>query len=169
VEDFGDGFDALAEGLKKTYARARKARRAAYAKGEAKLFHEWRKRVKYHGYHVRLLRSLWAGPLEARRDELDELSDLLGDDHDLGDLRETVLERPDELGDLGAEPVIQTLLGLVVERQIELRSRARPLGARLFAEKPKRFTGRLRRYWDAWQREVEAGPEAARGPELARN
>ena len=49
-----DGFDALA-GLAKTYKRAAKALSVAQAEPSPAAFHEWRKRIKYHGYHVRLL------------------------------------------------------------------------------------------------------------------
>ena len=46
-------------------------------------FHEWRKRVKYHWYHCRLLKNLYKPLMKARRDEAKHLADLLGDDHDL--------------------------------------------------------------------------------------
>jgi hypothetical protein len=29
-------------------------------------FHEWRKRVKYHWYHLGLLRELWPASMELR-------------------------------------------------------------------------------------------------------
>lgn len=78
-----EGFDAIEAGVAKTYRRGRRAMRRAYRKGSAEAFYEWRKRVKYHLYHVRLMRESWPLPLEARRSALDQLADHLGDAHDL--------------------------------------------------------------------------------------
>ena len=119
-------------------------------------FHEWRKRAKDHGYHMQLLRPVWPGPVKARCDEADVLSDALGDDHDLAILYETLLE--DRL-DVGSEDTLHALLGLITQRQVELRAKAKQLGARLYAEPPKRFVKRLRRYWKAWQSYVETEPQ----------
>lgn len=54
-----EGFDAIADGFIKTYKRGRKAFPKAYEKPSTENFHEWRKRVKYHWYHCRLLRRIW--------------------------------------------------------------------------------------------------------------
>jgi hypothetical protein len=51
----GDGFDAIAGGLGKTYKRGRIALAEAAERPTAESIHEWRKRVKYHCYHARLL------------------------------------------------------------------------------------------------------------------
>ena len=139
----GDGFDALAGGLKKTYARAIKARRAAYAEGEAELFHDWRKRVKYHRYHVRLLRAVWPDVFNARRDELKRLSDLLGDDDDLTVLAETVTDFATELDDDGRG----TLIDLTCRQKSGLREKAEALGEKLFVEKPKRYLQLVGAIW----------------------
>lgn len=141
----GDGFDALAGGLKKTYGRARKARRTAYAEGEGESFHDWRKRVKYHRYHVRLLRSAWPELFGARHDELKRLSDLLGDAHDLTLLAETLKDFAAELD----EERRGALARLMRRNRSALRESAAPLGKRLFVEKPKRYVWRVRRIWAA--------------------
>lgn len=140
------GFNAVQGGLTKTYARGCTAMTEAYQNPSPETFHEWRKRVKYHGYHMRLLQPIWPGPMQARRDAADVLSDYLGDDHDLSVLRETLLERPT---DFGNEETLQAVLGLTTQRQAELRAQAKRLGCRLYAEKPKRFAKRLHAYWKA--------------------
>lgn len=145
------GFDLLEDGLTKTYRRGRKAMQKAYAEPSVGAFHEWRKRVKYHWYHARILRDTWKPVLSSYVDELKRLSDLLGDDHDLAVLRETVAADP---GSFGARETIQAFLGLIDQRQADLRSQARPLGARVFAEQPTRHGRRLRAYWQAW-RDIE--------------
>jgi len=40
----------------------------------------------------------------------------------------------------------EAILGLIEQRRAELLARIRPLARRLYAEKPKRFAGRLERY-----------------------
>jgi CHAD domain-containing protein len=150
-----DGFDAITGGLKKTYARGRSAMQTAYNKPGTKNFHEWRKRAKYHWYHMRLLRRVWRDPMKARRDAASLLSDYLGDDHDLSILRKTLLNSPDKFG---GSSTIQAAIGLIDRRQVELRILARSVGERVFAEKPKPFVRRLRCYWDAWQSETQSAP-----------
>jgi CHAD domain-containing protein len=120
---------------------------------EADRFHELRKRVKYHWYHTRLLRPLW--PLLIRREAKagDELSDLLGDEHDLSVFRGMLLREPHLLA--GVE--LQAELFACIDRRREsLRREAIVLSRRLFAEKPKHFVRRYQRYW-----KVIAGPRAA--------
>ena len=148
------GFEAVAGGLLKTYDRARRALPEAYDCGTAESFHEWRKRVKYHWYHTRLLRSLWSPVLKGRRSESKRLADLLGNDHDLTVLHQTLI---DQAADFGDEHTLDAVVVLIARRQAELRADAEPVGRRLFAENAKRFGKRFEEYWDAWQSEPNAG------------
>ena len=145
-------FDAIEGGLVATYRRARKTTTAAYDDPTAENFHEWRKQTKYHGYHMRLLRELWKPPMRSLRKEVDELSDLLGDDHNLAVFYKILLESPDKYGD---KRDIQALLGLIDRRSAELRVEAKTLGARIFAEKANAFGRRFRIYWEVWRSEGE--------------
>ena len=45
--------------------------------------HEWRKRTKDLRYALELLEPLWPDVMEAFAAEVDDLADLLGEDHDL--------------------------------------------------------------------------------------
>lgn len=143
-----DGFDAVAGGLGKTYARGRKAMKRAYKDPTAENFHEWRKRVKYHWYHARLLESVWRPLMSEYCQLVSELSDDLGDTHDLAVLRRTLAAEPAAFGEARD---VQALLGLVDLRRAELRGRARPLAMRVFAEKAQLLVRRIGRYWDAWR------------------
>src|SRR4029453_7447377 len=53
------GSDAWRDGFQQTYRQARRSMALAYAPPTIENFHEWRKGVKYHWYHSRLLRRLW--------------------------------------------------------------------------------------------------------------
>jgi len=84
--------------------------------------------------------------------ETDDLSDLLGDDHNLDVLYKTLLKSPKKYG---KKRDIQVLLGLIDRRSAELRVEARTIGTRIFAENPKAFGCRFRDYWEAWRAEAE--------------
>jgi len=84
--------------------------------------------------------------------EADELSDLLGDDHNLDVLHKTLLKSPNKYG---KKRDIQVLLGIIDRRSAELRVEAKTIGGRIFAEKPKAFGRRLWTYWEVWRSEVE--------------
>jgi len=152
------GFAALEQGLARTYRRARKAQRVSYRTPTPEQFHEWRKRVKYHWYHLRLLRAVWPAPMKSQAAEAGQLADLLGDDHDLAVLRDTLRGECDALGDADE---VDALSGLAQRRQDQLRAEAWSLGWRLFADKPRHFCQRLHRYWQAAQ--YDAVPAVDRG------
>lgn len=90
----GDGYGTALAGMRKTYARARAAMGAASDSPTPEAFHEWRKRVKYHCYHMRLLRESWPTIVRARQVEAEKLGESLGNHHDLGVLRSLILNDP---------------------------------------------------------------------------
>jgi CHAD domain-containing protein len=139
------GFDLLRGGLERSYARGRRAYRAARDAPGDETLHEWRKRAKDLWYHLRLLRRSWPPVMEAVADEAHELSDRLGDDHDLAVLRAGL----DDAGELLTEEQASHLRDLIAARREELQAEAFAYGARLYAESPKRFAARLERYWEA--------------------
>jgi len=138
------GFGLLGPGLAKTYRRGRKAMGAAYDRPGVERFHDWRKRTKYLGYHLRLLRSAWPALLKPTRSEAKALSDLLGDDHDLAVLEQVVRNA---LTDGVDKSRLVVLRALMRQRSSQLRDQAYWLGRRVYAEKPKAFRERMGRYW----------------------
>jgi CHAD domain-containing protein len=129
-----DGFDAVEDGLERTYRRGRRDWRACLDDPSVEKLHKWRKRVKDLWYHCSILQQTWKPVMSALADEAHELSDRLGDDHDLAVLLEW-----------GAEP----LDPLIATRRRELQGEAFAFGARLYADKPGAFVGRIERWWDA--------------------
>ena len=149
-----EGFDAVAEGFMKTYKRGRKTFSKAYEKPSAENFHEWRKRVKYHWYHCRLLREIWPEMLKVQRKTANDLADLLGDDHDLAVLQETLQkehQRLVHLRDCNAED-LDRIFALINEYRAGLQYQAQFLGERLYAERKKCIAKRFRSYWMSWRR-----------------
>jgi CHAD domain-containing protein len=139
-------FRAVRGGLVEQYRRGRRAMRTAVESDEPADWHEWRKAAKYHWYHVRLLRGVWRPVMEARSRALSRLADLLGDAHDLDVLQGLLAEVTP--GDEGTQPLV---FELIERRREELRTEARPLGERLYAERPRAFARRMRAYWRAWR------------------
>ena len=146
------GIETWRGGFVQTYRRARKGMSAAYDDPTPERFHEWRKAVKYHGYHVDLLRPLWDGPLRARGETVDRLSDLLGWYHDGVVLAAALTDQADD------GHAVTALRGLIDRRRDELEVLARPMGMRLFAEKPRRIGARHAQYWSAWSEEQRRRP-----------
>jgi CHAD domain-containing protein len=153
----GEGFEVVAGGLAKTYGRARDRMEDAYDQQTSEAFHEWRKRVKYHRYHMKLLQDVWPAVIKTRREQLHELSDLLGDDHDLAVLRQDLTAEPDRYG---GEHAVATVCALLDRRRAELQEDARRLGQRCFSESTTTFVARIEAYWDAAETSAVTGPLA---------
>jgi CHAD domain-containing protein len=146
----GAGHAVALAGLCTTYAAARTAMAAARAHPTAESFHEWRKRVKHHACHLRLLRGAWPRVVRARWKEAEKLGELLGAHHDLGVLRAWAW------GDraLVARKSVLEHFTRLIDQRTELVERACwPLGWRLFAEKPKHLRRRFAAYFKAWSQD----------------
>src|SRR5262245_8568120 len=148
LQQKGDGWSAIAPGLKKGYEKARKARDYVVKESSAENLHEWRKRVKGLLYNVQLLEPIWPEQMSALAEELETFTELLGDHHDLHMLRQTAIKKSVN-PDLEAET--PELLALIDARQAELQSKAIKLGNRLLQEKPSDFCDRLHQYWKRWK------------------
>jgi CHAD domain-containing protein len=136
----GDGWGVIAPGLHRSYRRGRKRLRSVEEDASVTNLHELRKRVKDLWYQLRLIREADRHMIGNLADHAHDLSDHLGDDHDLALLREEVKRRRDAF----ASPAAQRhLLQEIDQRRGELQFAAISLGERIYAEKPKKFTARL--------------------------
>lgn len=138
------GFGALSGGLGSTYRSARKRMASLDEGADAESFHEWRKRVKDHWYHARILTPVFPRLMEAHAGACGELGDMLGRHHDLCVLH-AVLGRVETGGENDAlrDRLVETAAGAA--RTLEKQSRV--LGARLFADKPDALVGRWKAWW----------------------
>jgi len=139
------GFDLVGAGLERSYRRARRAFKHAYANPNDEAFHEWRKGTQQHWRQMLLLSRAWPDYLGARAAEARALSQILGDDHDLAMLVAFVRTREGALcGDQAA--AIETAAR---QSQDDLRADARPRGERLFAGGARRLRKSVKAYWQA--------------------
>ena len=143
-----DSWELISPGLTRAYRRGRNRFRDSQQDPNVENIHEWRKRVKDLWYHLRILQPVWPELLEETADQAHQLSDALGDHHDLAVLADDARDRRDRFK---SETDLESLLAAIERRQDQLLSRALALGARLYAEKPKAFTDRLQGYWSAWR------------------
>ncbi len=155
----GDRFRLIRPGLRATYAQGRDRLAEVRAGGGDDVWHEWRKRVKDHWYHVGALQPLWKQGLGARKRALKTLSRLIGDDHDLAMLRQLMTEQPRLFG---AARNLDLVEELIATRRRSLQHDAIALGGRLYAEPAPEFERRIRAYWRVWRRlDTADAPEAA--------
>lgn len=168
-----DGFAAIKEGLEASFRAGRKAMARARRRPRPENFHEWRKRAKDHWYHVRLIEPLWTDVMQAYEKSLKDLETWLGDDHNLVILRDKLTTEPDLCAD---EKAAALAIRLIARRQKVLRRNALALGSRIYEdEKPREFSRRMKRLWDAWQvapkslekAEEESQEQAAPAPKKA--
>jgi CHAD domain-containing protein len=131
------GWDLLEAALRKIYRRARRTGRALSTGDHSdEHLHEWRKQVKHLWYSLQLLTPSRPDEIGKLADLAHELTDSLGDDHDLAILGSRVTAQLDE-------DSRTKLLDLIRERRRTLQRRARDQGEELLAGKPKRFVGAL--------------------------
>jgi CHAD domain-containing protein len=153
--DLGDDRDAMVAGVGATYARSRRALKLAVESPDDDVLHEWRKRVKYLFYEVRLLEPAAPSVLTPMGEGLKALSDALGDDHDLAVLSTWLHAGGENL----ATASERSELGLVLAHQrADLLRRSRRLGARLLAEDTAAFMARLGSYLATWRADGDELP-----------
>jgi hypothetical protein len=154
-------FELIAPGIHRTYRQGRRGLAAATDDPSDETVHEWRKRVKDMWYSLRLLGDVWEPVIRPMADQAHDLSERLGDHHDLGEVRHAI-----ESGEAGLPEAASTdLVALVVARQAELHGEAISLGRRLYSEGPRRYVEKLEGLWRAWEADTSRQVEHVGLPE----
>jgi CHAD domain-containing protein len=151
-----DGFDALRPGLERIYRRGRRSMRAAAQDPSNENFHEWRKRAKDLWHAVQIVRPAAPKRMKRLAKDAHRLSDLLGDDHDLGVLRGQVLLSHA----IAQEDARQALIAAIDRRRSSLQRRAFKLGAQIYGPAPKVFGRSVER---SWRKRAAKRPEPVAG------
>lgn len=145
------GFLAVSGGIKKTYRRGQNAMYAAFENQTMENYHEWRKRVKYHYYHLELITPIWETILIQHTNEVHSLSEKLGYDHDLCVLENhLIINKKYSLNDIS----IQTLLNFINLEKNNTRKKIGSLGKRIYSEKPRDLIYKLDSWWNVWESEI---------------
>jgi CHAD domain-containing protein len=130
-----EGLEGLAPGFKRIYRGGRRAYLTARQEPSTENLHELRKRAKYLWYAAQIVRA--AAPKKMKRiaRRAHELSNLIGEDHDLAVLAQRANERRDRFAD--GTPTGE-LAALTERRRAELRRDALDLAQRLYRKKPRK-------------------------------
>jgi len=150
--DVRNRWSSIGQGLRQTYRGAREAYEDAMADASVGNLHQWRKQVKYLRYQLNILRPIWPERMEELINEADQMGQLLGDDHDLAVLCETLTGEPQRFGEASD---VQLLLALIDRRRAELQQDASLLAEKFFLDKPRDFERRLMGYWALWQEQAK--------------
>jgi CHAD domain-containing protein len=137
-----DGFRAIAPGLEESYRRARRKMIETWSKPKPSNFHTWRRSVKDHWFHVRLLEGRCGDHLVFYERRIEALDGILGEYHNVVLLRDVLVTDASLPREEGAR-----CLRVVVRYQRVLRRHAEVLGARIYNESPRRFVRRVRHLW----------------------
>lgn len=139
-------FTVVRKGLMKSYRQGRRIMGRCYDGGVDEDFHEWRKAVQAHWRHTALVSRAWPDMFEARMQLAKEMSDLLGEDHDLYVMIGAAKARETS----GAEGAgFASLVRSARARQAEIREELRAKGEALYAEDADEFVARVEAYWKA--------------------
>jgi CHAD domain-containing protein len=130
-----EGLDALAPGFKRIYRRGRRAYRKACEEPSSENLHELRKRVKDLWYAAQIVRPAARKRMKRVARTAHQLSDMIGEEHDLALLAERAAERRDRFDD---DAAADDLAERIERRRAELRSAALELGSCLFRRKPRK-------------------------------
>jgi len=135
-------------GLHRSYRQGRRELAACQREPTTEALHDWRKRVKYLWYHVQMIQPCWPPVLAGLANALDDLGEILGDDHDLADFAAELTAGTLSIG--GKR--LDGLLSHIEQDRAALRADAFALGERVYAEKPGAFVERIDTYWRHWRR-----------------
>jgi CHAD domain-containing protein len=147
------GWDALAPGLERSYARAcaafQKCQQGGHRRRYGERFHEWRKRIKDLAYQLEFLENMEPATLKRLRKDFRRLGTLLGDDHDLIVFAEHVNQRERQYTHLATfRPVHKRLR----TRLKALRAKEFALAHPLLAKKPEVWIEHLAGLWQQWKK-----------------
>jgi CHAD domain-containing protein len=137
-----EGFGAIASGLEESYRRARRMMIVAWSRPKPSHFHSWRRYVKDHWFHVRLLEGRCGYHLVTYERRIEALDGILGEYHNLVLLQHVLVSDR-----LVAPAAIVPCLRAVSRYKRVLRQQAQSLGARIYSEKPHGFVRRIKHLW----------------------
>lgn len=124
-------------GLQRMYRQSRQQFYLAMSQPSDGHMHDWRKPVKYHWYHVRLLAQLDPVQLQPREEKLRRLADGIGQLHDLSVLQQYLTGLPRDVLSAREKLDVFEAIALLQNRDREL---SWSLGEELFMQQPGEWT-----------------------------
>ena len=140
----GDPDYFILKSLKRIHKRARSAWEISGFVKTDEIYHYWRKQVKYLMYQLTVLNLAWPGYFRAYISELNKLSGLLGDLHDLNLFNEHI--NKEKLVVLKPHQK-KSLLKYIYRKRSNLKNKIEQVGETLFSESSEAFSMRI---YDIW-------------------
>jgi CHAD domain-containing protein len=137
-----DGLESLAPGAQRVYRRGRRALGAADDEPGDESLHELRKRAKDLWHAAQVLRPVSPKQMKRLAREAHDLSDIIGEDHDLAVLRQEAERRADCFED---PATLVALQGLIDRRRTSLQAKGIKAARRIYRRKPGRFARKIER------------------------
>ena len=138
-------FKWLIPGLSLVYKRGLDSLAFVKRSPSTKNYHEWRKQAKYLWYHTRILEEAWQEYMNILSNKLSDLSDVLGLEHDLSELR-SVLLKEYSIG-INKQKSAKLLKLIEMERKV-LQTQAKSIAHYIYVEPAENFTNRIESYWN---------------------
>lgn len=148
-------WSLLKSGLRRTYRRARRSMRRWTRSDSLDDAHRWRKHGKYLMFQIQLLQKAWPERLPALRRKLVRLETCLGTAHDLSML-EMAVTRAVADGKMSGDQAQLVIDEIGRGRSSNIR-RAKKMGRKIFARRPREFVNVIGRRWQRWTRCKDAG------------
>jgi CHAD domain-containing protein len=125
----------LAAGLRRIYKQGRAAGEKARRHPRPELLHEWRKKAKLLVYGLELIEGLEPANLAKLNAGVNELTEVLGDDHDLFMVLQALRQEHRSLPARDFRPLAKR----ISVKRAKLEKHAFKIGARVYREKPGHF------------------------------
>jgi CHAD domain-containing protein len=135
-----EGWAALEPGIRRVYRTGHRALASAADNSTVANLHEWRKQTKYLWHQLQLIEPALTGTDKELVKKVHRLSTLLGDDHDLAVLRETLAADPSTYGGHGA---LKGIFALIDRQRADLERQAFALGPEVYQDPPEPFIHRI--------------------------
>ncbi len=138
-------FSEIKPSIKRVYKRGKHRLADCENSGASEDFHQWRKRAKYMRYILRMLYDAWPAVLKPLEDELHQITDLVGDEHDIHVLKAWVSKHDFLFSQQDEHELFEAIC---LHRQKNLRARVLLLGKRWYLQGPSAFTNHMQHYWE---------------------
>jgi len=135
--------ESIAPGLQRVYKRGRRGMRIVTDSPTDTLLHVWRKRAKYLRHQVEALNVLDPDTLLGYELQLEKLTDLLGDDHDLAVLLGRFNGDAALIADIDIYPVMEAIW----RKRHELQAESIELGRTFFEHPSTDFIAYIEKVW----------------------
>jgi CHAD domain-containing protein len=134
---------ALCIALERAYKSGRMAFAEVKRRPTDECLHEWRKQTKYFANQLEIVLLLSPKRFSKRLRRSLRLAEHLGDDHDLALLNDKIFQYAKGPNAASRNDAVEELISRIAHRRKTLQAKARRLGRRLYATKPRRIREKI--------------------------